>query len=203
MSKTALNQEVKFTTYNEPSENNYNPLLLYLWKANLDIQYVADSTLALVHYVTGYITKAEKSHIQELWEVNKIDNWLNQIHIQMICTKLTSSITFTQIGHLLLLIFVSLISSSGTVEVMMRRQYVRVGKPKIPNHRIYDPNKPNEREAYFYSLLLLFVPITDESQLVGEGKTAEEAFNEHFKDHSSMEDHHESLQRMLQAQENK
>ena len=44
------------------------------------------------------------------------------------------------------------------------------------------------------------MPFTDESQLVGEGQTAEEAFNEHFKDHSSMEDHHESLQRMLQAQ---
>ena len=36
--------------------------------------------------------------------------------------------------------------------------------------------------------------------MVGEGQTAEEAFNEHFKDYSSMEDHHESLQRMLQAQ---
>ena len=81
-----------------------------------------------------------------------------------------------------------------------RRQYVRAGKPKIPNHRIYDPNKPDEREAYFYSLLLLFVPFTDESQLVGDGQTAEEAFNESFRDYSSMEDHHESLQKMLQAQ---
>ena len=52
----------------EERVNDYNPLLLYLWKANLDIQYVADSTLALAHYVTGYITKAEKSHMQELWE---------------------------------------------------------------------------------------------------------------------------------------
>ena len=32
------------------------------------------------------------------------------------------------------------------------------------------------------------------------GQTAEEAFNEHFRDHSSMEHHHESLQKMLQAQ---
>ena len=44
------------------------------------------------------------------------------------------------------------------------------------------------------------MPFIDESQLVGEGQTAEEAFNEHFKDYSSMGDHHESLQRMLQAQ---
>ena len=78
--------------------------------------------------------------------------------------------------------------------------YVRLGKPKIPNHRIYDPNKPDERESYFYSLLLLFVPFTDESQLVGDGQTAEEAFNEHFSECTSMEDHHESLQKMLQAQ---
>ena len=47
----------------EERVNDYNPLLLYLWKANLDIQYVADSTLALAYYVTGYITKAEKSHM--------------------------------------------------------------------------------------------------------------------------------------------
>ena len=81
-----------------------------------------------------------------------------------------------------------------------RRQYVRAGKPKVVNHRLYDPNKLDEREAYFYSLLLLFVPFTDESKLVGDGQTAEESFNEHFKDYSSMEGHHESLQKMLQAQ---
>ena len=74
-----------------------------------------------------------------------------------------------------------------------RRQY-------FTNHRLYNPNKPDEREAYFYSLLLLFVPFTDESELVGDGQTTEEAFNEHFKDYSSIEDHHESLQKMLQAQ---
>ena len=52
----------------EERVNDYNSLLLYLWKANLDIQYVADSSLALAHYVTAYVTKAEKSHMQELWE---------------------------------------------------------------------------------------------------------------------------------------
>ena len=49
-------------------------------------------------------------------------------------------------------------------------------------------------------MLMLFVPFTDESQLVGEGQTAEEAFNEHFSGCTSMENYHESLQRMLQAQ---
>ena len=48
--------------------NDYNPLILLLWKANIDIQFVAESSLALSHYVTGYVTKAEKSSLQEMWQ---------------------------------------------------------------------------------------------------------------------------------------
>ena len=47
--------------------NDYNPLILYLWKANVDIQYVAESSLALAGYVTAYVTKAEKSNLQDVW----------------------------------------------------------------------------------------------------------------------------------------
>ena len=48
--------------------SNYNPLILLLWKANIDIQFVAESSLALSHYVAGYVTKAEKSSLQEMWQ---------------------------------------------------------------------------------------------------------------------------------------
>ena len=48
--------------------NDYNPLLLYLWRANIDIQFVAESSLALAHYVSGYVTKAERSNLQGIWE---------------------------------------------------------------------------------------------------------------------------------------
>ena len=48
--------------------NNYNPLLLMLWKANIDIQFIGESTLAIAQYVTGYVTKAEKSNLQDLWQ---------------------------------------------------------------------------------------------------------------------------------------
>ena len=47
--------------------NDYNPLILLLWQANMDIQFVAESSLALSYYVTGYVTKAEKSSMQEMW----------------------------------------------------------------------------------------------------------------------------------------
>ena len=48
--------------------NNYNPLLLMLWKANMDIQYIAKSSLAIAQYVTGYVTKAERANMQDLWQ---------------------------------------------------------------------------------------------------------------------------------------
>ena len=66
------------------------------------------------------------------------------------------------------------------------RQYFKLEKPVIPNHRIYDPSKPEEREAYFYSLLLLFVPFTNESDLLPDGQSAEDAFNEFFSKYASI-----------------
>ena len=48
--------------------NDYNPLLLMLWKANIDVQFVAESSLALAHYVSGYVMKAERCNMQEIWQ---------------------------------------------------------------------------------------------------------------------------------------
>ena len=52
----------------EVRDNDYNPLLLLLWQANMDIQFVAESSLTLSQDVMGYITKAEKSSMQEVWQ---------------------------------------------------------------------------------------------------------------------------------------
>ena len=54
-------------TESEVRVNDYNPLLLMLWKTNIDVQFVAESSLALAHYVSGYVTKAE-SNMQEIWQ---------------------------------------------------------------------------------------------------------------------------------------
>ena len=45
--------------------NDYNPLLLLLWKANVDVQYIAENSMALTGYITAYVTKAEKSAMQQ------------------------------------------------------------------------------------------------------------------------------------------
>ena len=39
-----------------------------LWKANIDIQFIAEASLALAHYVSGYVTKAERSNMEEMWQ---------------------------------------------------------------------------------------------------------------------------------------
>uniref|UniRef100_A0A1X7VWF5 Helitron helicase-like domain-containing protein n=1 Tax=Amphimedon queenslandica TaxID=400682 RepID=A0A1X7VWF5_AMPQE len=33
--------------------NDYNPLLLKLWRANMDLQYIAEKSLSFTEYVTG------------------------------------------------------------------------------------------------------------------------------------------------------
>ena len=43
-----------------------------LWRANMDLQYISETSLALTEYVSGYVTKAEKSNIQDIW--NDISN---------------------------------------------------------------------------------------------------------------------------------
>lgn len=52
---------------NETMINDYNPLLLMLWEANMDIQFIGENTMALDKYITGYITKPEKNATTELW----------------------------------------------------------------------------------------------------------------------------------------
>ena len=57
---------------NEVRVNDYNPLLLMLWRANMDLQYISETSLAFTEYVSGYVTKAEKSNVQDIW--NDISN---------------------------------------------------------------------------------------------------------------------------------
>ena len=62
-----LSHRKMYTLPRSPEEiriNNYNPLL---WKANMDLQFVGESTLVIANYVTGYVTKAERSNMQDLW----------------------------------------------------------------------------------------------------------------------------------------
>jgi len=244
--------------------NDYNPLLLLLWQANMDIQFVSENSLALANYVTGYITKAEKSHMQQMFD--GIDNdqslfsrlfsfgvrslrsrecgmyeacdillgdhlygksdtvqWVSvdqphkrrrrlKNHQKLKEMDPDSTDIFEdnlidnfypnrpeELEDLCLYDFVMWYTYSGT-DSCGKRMYRKLNKPRIPNHRIYDPSKENEREAYFYSLLVLFVPFRKESDLVDGDQTAEDAFNVFISTSTDMKGHHEKLTKMLQAQ---
>jgi ATP-dependent DNA helicase PIF1 len=51
----------------ESRTNDYNPALLLALGANVDVQYIGESSWSLAKYVTSYITKAEKVEMEQLW----------------------------------------------------------------------------------------------------------------------------------------
>ena len=46
-----------------------------------------------------------------------------------------------------------------------KTKYRKLNKSVLPNHKIFNPKKEDEKESYFYSLLLLFVPFRNEDEL--------------------------------------
>ena len=252
-------------TKEETRVNDYNPLLLMLWKANMDIQFVAESSLALAHYVTGYVTKAERSNMQELWQEigsnqtvysklwsfglrslrsrecglyeasdillgdplcgksdtikwvdaafphkrkRRLKDYTKLQNLKATCPNSTAIFednlidTFyphrpSELDDVCLYDFVK----DYTHEKQKGQHvYRRLTKPCIPNHKLFDPQNESQKEDYYYSLLLLFVPFRDEHDLLNSNETAEQSFLHNFADDSCLHKHHERLQQMLQAQ---
>ena len=71
--------------------------------------------------------------------------------------------------------------------------YTKLKKPRLPNHRLFDPEKENQREDFYYCLILLFTLFRDESSLLLENETTEEAFHRLVSSNSSA--YHAKLKR--------
>ena len=251
-------------TEDEIRVNDYNPLLLMLWKANIDIQFIAEASLALAHYVSGYVTKAERSNMQEIWrevsdsksiysrlfsfgvrslrfresglyeasdlllgdhltEKSNTVKWVdvamphkrsrilkNHKVLQKMgeCNPNDKAIfednvvdTFypqrpAKLEHVCLYDFIAQYEFQG-IDDQGQRVYEKLGKPKLPNHKIFDPEIESQREDYYYSLVLLFCPFRDESSLILGNETAEQAFHRLRSNQSSI--HHAKLKTMLAA----
>uniref|UniRef100_A0A1X7U4I0 Uncharacterized protein n=1 Tax=Amphimedon queenslandica TaxID=400682 RepID=A0A1X7U4I0_AMPQE len=83
------------------------------------------------------------------------------------------------------------------------REYKLRSKPVLPNHRKFNPMQEAERDDFYYSLIFLFVPFRDESTLVMEGETMEEAFRRHREASvRGIENHFNKLQKLLEAERN-
>ena len=82
------------------------------------------------------------------------------------------------------------------------RKYRKLTAPRLSNHRLLNPEREDQTEAYYYSLILLFVPFRDESSLLLENETAKEAFQCLLPDDSTCSAYHSRLQKILQARAN-
>ena len=254
-------------TESEVRVNDYNPLLLMLWKANIDVQFVEESSLALAHYVSGYVTKAERSNMQEIWqEVSENKSVYSRLWSFGIRSLRFRECGLYEASYLLLGDHLSEKSDTvkwidvsmphrrnrrlkdhkvlqeiaendpDTEEIFLdnlldtyypqrpdsleavclhdfvanydwqskdsrgNRMYKKLRKPRLPNHKLFDPENENQREDYYYSLTLLFTPFREESSLLLESETAEEAFHRLVSSDSSA--YHAKLKRMLEAQSN-
>ena len=251
----------------EARVNDYNPLLLLLWKANMDIQYIAESSLTLAHYVTGYVTKAEKSNMQDVWqevstsstiysklwsfgirclrsrevglyeasdlllgdhltEKSETVKWIDAAfphkrkrrvkkHKQLVSID-THDPTSTDIlennvldnfypqrprnlDDVCLYDFIKWYEYSGT-DTSGQRAYRKRTKAWLPNHKLYYPSNEQQREDYFYSLILLYIPFRNEGDLIGKQETAEAAFSRQLSANPMLSDHHQRLHVALEAQ---
>uniref|UniRef100_A0A1X7SQ68 Uncharacterized protein n=1 Tax=Amphimedon queenslandica TaxID=400682 RepID=A0A1X7SQ68_AMPQE len=208
----------------------------------MDLQYIAERSLSLTEYITGYVTKAEKSHAQDLWdEVSSCDNIYSKLW--KIEQKLLQAKEVGLYEASNLLLGESLYMKSVTVQYVNvylphkrsrkiknysyltkmdrsskdifnpsimedfyltrpnnmedgslyefvanykfdeigengEREYKLRSKPVLPNHRKFNPMQA-ERDDFYYSLIFLFVLFRDESTLVMEWETMEEAFRHH------------------------
>ena len=247
--------------------NDYNPLLLMLWQANMDIQFTAEASLTLAHYVTGYVTKAEKSNMQDVWqEVNsnssiysklwsfgvrslrsrecglyeasdlllgdhlteksvtvkwvdvampqkrkrRLKNHKKLLEIEKSDPSSTDILEGSvidvfyptrakELENVCLYDFIQWYEYRGTSSDG-KRVYQKLKKPHLPNHKLFDPSNESQREDYYYSLMLLFIPFQNESDLVADGETAEVAFKRHIGENLNLSEHHNKLQVLLKVQ---
>ena len=202
--------------------NDYNPLLLMLWKAKIDIQFIAEASLALAHYVSGYVTKAECSNMQEIWQEvsdsKSIYSCLFSSGMRSLCfresglyeasdlllgdhlTEKSCTVKWVDVAmphkrtrrlknhkvlqkmaecnpndkdifednvvdtfypqrpakleHVWLYDFIAAYEFQG-IDDQGQRVYKKLGIPKLPNHKIFDPEIESQREVYYYSIVLL------------------------------------------------
>ena len=241
--------------------------MLLLWKANIDIQYVAEKSHALAHYISTYVTKAEKSQMQDIWqEVSETKSvysrlWsfgIRSLRLRecglyeatdlLIGDHLTEKSTAVywvdtsqphkrrrrlrdykvikdmaendpctkdiyepglldtfyperpkELEDVCLYDFVAKFNWSEK-DKEGHRHYRRVGKTRIVNHKLFDPENPDQRQDYFYSLLLLFVPFRDKTTLLCNDETPEETFKWLAASNEECLHHHEKLEVAMLAQ---
>uniref|UniRef100_A0A1X7USF6 Uncharacterized protein n=1 Tax=Amphimedon queenslandica TaxID=400682 RepID=A0A1X7USF6_AMPQE len=72
---------------------------------------------------------------------------------------------------------------------------------RLPNFIDFDVNNKNQRDSFYYDIILLFVPFRNENELVNNGKTVQEAFNRHIVDREMCVGTNEKFRELLKCRE--
>ena len=258
--------------------NDYNPALLLAWKANVDVSYIADKAHGVAGYTTGYITKSEKSHLEDVANdikavsespfkaafhfgakmlseremgayeaadfllgtplytksdpVKYVDvtphgqrrrrmkhpnelkslasdstevfekDWLfdyypnrpdklEDMSFHDFASRYNYLRDVTNKGKL----------PGGTLPLKKELGYIQErSKPYLINHKVFNPSTDEvSRERYYHCLLFLHLPYRDESLLLGDAKTYEEAFKLHSERLQQLLVHHHHLSDLQDA----
>ena len=229
----------------------------------MDIQYIGDSGMVISIYVSGYTTKAERSHLQDQFEHITNNKSVASNLVSLVRSTLSSkeqgphechdSVAGDPLyGKSVTVQYVDVSMphkcsrriktlkelekmDPDSEEIFMpnllsthypqrpeeledvclhdfvanydwqskdkagNRKYRKLTKPRLVNHKEFDPNKADKMDDYYYSLILLFVPFRDENSLLKENETPKEAFHRLLDDNESCLTYHKRLQDMLNA----
>ena len=70
-------------TEHEKNINDYNPVLLKLWKGNMDIQFIGEESYCLLEYITKYAAKGPRSSMTDGLDISHLDTSTPQYGLLM------------------------------------------------------------------------------------------------------------------------
>ncbi|XP_076397900.1 uncharacterized protein LOC143266155 [Megachile rotundata] len=163
-------------TVNEVMVNNYNPTLLKLWEANMDIQPCGNVT-AVAYYIAKY-ARYETSFFNNIFDrYAKRPDSLENLSLAEFAVRyetVASGMWTEEDGDAELRNDDEETSRSRFIKLKDNTPMRIRNKAAVLRHRYYTLN--SDREGYFYNLIVCHIPFRDESTLMCENESSEQCF---------------------------
>uniref|UniRef100_A0A1X7USH7 ATP-dependent DNA helicase n=1 Tax=Amphimedon queenslandica TaxID=400682 RepID=A0A1X7USH7_AMPQE len=210
----------------EARVNDYNPLLLLLWKANINVSFTSECSLALADYMSGYVTKAEGGHMLDLWQDILDDGGLYSklFRIGIRCLD-SQSIGLYKTCDILLgeplcrksrdvkWIDVDMPNKRTRNVTMKLNEVEEIAVNELSTEDFYGKGLPNSLtmakikmandaiENYRRRTSLILRILINEDELVHDGESVPEAFDHHIVDNERYLEANEKFRKLLKCRE--
>ena len=144
----------------EKDINDYNPIILYAWQSNMDLQFISENSQMLTEYLGKYATKTEKSNINTnfLQSTKTIHSNLRSLAVTGMSSREIGSIEAadSNLGHWLFKTdkntTIKYVNTNEFPNRLLKNKHILVSNLKstdifLPSP-VYDryPNRPNDDE---------------------------------------------------------